>query len=143
MRSNRVIATAAILALGLGLSACETSELGDKIQDKVNDMNLFGTAKKPLPGDRKEVFPQGVPGVTQGVPPDLMPGGAQANAQPPPPQEPAPPPPVKKKKKVAAKKRNPPPPNANPPADGVWPPPPNRNSNPPPPANGVWPPPPK
>lgn len=141
MRSNRVIVTAAVIALGLGLSACETSDLSDKIQDKLNDMNLFGTAKKPLPGDRKEVFPGGVPGVTQGVPPDLMPGGQQANAQPEqPPPQPAPPPPVKKKKKVAAKKKNPP--NANPPQDGVWPPPPNSNS-PPPPPNSVWPPPPK
>ncbi len=139
MRFNRVIVTAAVVALGLGLAACETSELSDKIQDKIQDMNLFGTDKKPLKGERKEVFPQGVPGVTQGVPPDLMPGGAQANAQPE--QPPAqPPPPVKKKKKVAAKKN--PPPNANPPQDGVWPPPPNSNS-PPPPANSVWPPPPR
>jgi hypothetical protein len=145
MRSNRVIVTAAILALGLGLSACETStsDWGDKIQDKLNDMNLFGTAKKPLPGDRKDVFPGGaVPGVSQGVPPNLMPGGQQANAQPEqPPPAPAPPP-VKKKKKVAAKKKNPPPPNSNPPADGVWPRAPNSNS-PPPPPDSVWPPPPK
>jgi hypothetical protein len=144
MRFNRVIVTAAILALGLGLSACETSDLSDKIQDKLNDMNLFGTAKKPLTGERREVFPGGaVPGVTQGVPPSLMPGGAEANAAPPPPPPPvAPPPPVKKKKKrVAAKKRNPPPPGATPPADGVWPAPPN--PNPPPPPNSVWPPPPK
>jgi hypothetical protein len=147
MRFNNVVVVAAILAIGLGLSACETStaDWSDKIQDKLNDMNLFGTAKKPLPGDRKEVFPGGaVPGVNPGVPPDLMPGGQQANAQPVPPPPPASPPaPVKKKKKVAAKKKNPTqtPPNANPAQDGVWPPP---NSNAPPqPDNSVWPPPPK
>lgn len=144
MRFHRVIVTAAIVALGFGLSACETSDLGDKIQDKINDMNVFGTAKKPLPGERREVFPGGaVPGVNPGVPPELMPGGQQANAQPvQPPPAPAPPPPVKKKKKVAAKKKNPPapPPNGGPPPDGVWPPPPN-NSAPPP--NSVWPPPPR
>jgi hypothetical protein len=142
MRSNRVIVVTAVVALGFGLSACEsmsTSDWGDKIQDKLNDMNLFGSNKKPLPGDRKEVFPQGVPGVSQGVPPDLMPGGQQANAQPEQPPPPAPPP--VKKKKVAAKKKNPPPPGANPQQDGVWPAPPNSNA--PPPSEGVWPPPPR
>jgi hypothetical protein len=38
----------------------------------------FGT-KKPLPGQRKELFPGGVPGVSRGVPPDLVKGN-----QPPP-----------------------------------------------------------
>jgi hypothetical protein len=33
----------------------------------------FGT-KKPLPGERKELFPGGVPGVSRGVPPDLVKG---------------------------------------------------------------------
>ena len=61
MRCDRVAVTAVALALGLALSACETSDLGDKIQDKINDMNLFGSNKKPLPGERKEIFPQGVP----------------------------------------------------------------------------------
>jgi hypothetical protein len=142
MRSDRAIVTVAALALGLGLSACETSNWGDKIQDTFGEMNLFGTAKKPLPGERKDVFPQGVPGVTQGVPPDLVKGNqASLETQPAAPPQPAPPPP--KKKKVAAKKkvpRPPPPAEGAAPADGVWPAPP---SSAPPPADGVWPPPPR
>jgi hypothetical protein len=49
--------------------------------------------KKPLPGERKELFPGGVPGVTKGIPPDLVKGN-QATAlqdqqdEPPPPEEP-------------------------------------------------------
>jgi hypothetical protein len=36
----------------------------------------FGT-KKPLPGERKELFPGGVPGVSRGVPQDLVKGNQQ------------------------------------------------------------------
>jgi hypothetical protein len=39
----------------------------------------FFNAKKKLPGDRKAVFPEGVPGVTQGIPSELVKGN-----QPPP-----------------------------------------------------------
>jgi hypothetical protein len=45
----------------------------------------FGT-KKPLPGERKELFPGGVPGVARGVPSELVKGN-----QPPPGAEDAPP----------------------------------------------------
>jgi hypothetical protein len=64
-----------VVAVGLafGLAGCETSDLLDKVQD----LNPFGTAKTPLPGDRRVVFPEGVPGVQQGVPPDLMKGAQQ------------------------------------------------------------------
>jgi hypothetical protein len=33
--------------------------------------------KKKLPGERKEVFPGGVPGVTQGIPPEYLKGNQQ------------------------------------------------------------------
>ena len=36
--------------------------------------NLIPDTKKKLPGERREVFPGGVPGVSQGVPPELMKG---------------------------------------------------------------------
>src|SRR5712671_5250929 len=36
----------------------------------------FGNKKK-LPGERKPVFPEGVPGVTRGVPPELMKGNQE------------------------------------------------------------------
>jgi outer membrane biosynthesis protein TonB len=56
----------AVLAAGLALplSACETFDL----------MNLIPDTKKKLPGERREVFPEGVPGVSKGVPPELMKG---------------------------------------------------------------------
>src|SRR6202165_5085181 len=52
---------ACALALALLLSGCEYLE------------NLMDN-KKPLPGERKAVFPEGVPGVPQGVPPELVKG---------------------------------------------------------------------
>ena len=70
MRSNRGLLTLSVLALSLSLGGCETME------------DWFST-KKPLPGDRKAVFPSGVPGVPQGVPPELVQG-----YQPPPEPEP-------------------------------------------------------
>ena len=45
------------------LSACE----------QIENFELFDTKKK-LPGERKPVFPDGVPGVTSGVPPEMMKG---------------------------------------------------------------------
>ena len=48
----------AVLAAGLALplSACESFDL----------TNLIPDSKKKLPGERREVFPEGVPGVSQG-----------------------------------------------------------------------------
>jgi len=41
----------------------------------LDKLDVFGlTKKKPLPGERRDVFPQGVPGVSQGVPPELTRG---------------------------------------------------------------------
>jgi hypothetical protein len=60
--------------LALGLSGCETSDLIDSVQAKVQDFNPFGVTKTPLKGERHEVFPGGVPGVEQGIPPNLMKG---------------------------------------------------------------------
>jgi hypothetical protein len=37
--------------------------------------------KKPLPGERKDLFPGGVPGVTRGVPSDLVKGNQAAALQ--------------------------------------------------------------
>ncbi|HKY87367.1 MAG TPA: hypothetical protein VJL90_11450 [Pseudorhodoplanes sp.] len=60
------LARTALLAAGLALplSACETFDL----------TNLIPDTKKKLPGERREVFPEGVPGVSKGVPPELMKG---------------------------------------------------------------------
>ena len=72
MRLRRTVLTASLLALGLALAGCESFDPTD----------WFNT-KKPLPGDRKEVFPGGVPGVPQGVPPELVEGYKPPPEQPP------------------------------------------------------------
>lgn len=64
-RRLRRISTALLaIGLGLSLSACETFDLADMIPDM----------KKKLPGERRAVFPDGVPGVPEGVPPELVKG---------------------------------------------------------------------
>jgi hypothetical protein len=64
------------LGFAIGLAGAAASMAGcDKMSldpDKL-DFSLFDTKTK-LPGDRKEVFPGGVPGVTPGVPPELVKG---------------------------------------------------------------------
>jgi hypothetical protein len=35
---------------------------------------IFAAQKKPLPGERKPLFPSGTPGVAQGLPPELVKG---------------------------------------------------------------------
>jgi hypothetical protein len=79
-RLSRVVLIMAPLALILPLAACESFDI-----EKYTDFEIFNTKKK-LPGDRKPVFPSGVPGVTQGVPEELKKG----YQQPPEPATPAP-----------------------------------------------------
>jgi hypothetical protein len=55
--------TLALLGFGGALAGCESME---NFQ--------FWDTKKKLPGDRKPVFPEGVPGIEQGIPPELMKG---------------------------------------------------------------------
>ncbi|MCC7348656.1 MAG: hypothetical protein IT538_14795, partial [Variibacter sp.] len=48
----------AALLLGLGLAGCEaTQDLQDKFTGALHDFNPMGTAKRPLPGNRKALFP--------------------------------------------------------------------------------------
>src|SRR5882762_5992689 len=73
-RSQRLIAATVAIALcsvlagcgGGGLSSFDPSDLLD-----------FLDSKKKLPGERKPVFPDGVPGLEQGVPKDLYKGSRQ------------------------------------------------------------------
>src|SRR5215475_5837410 len=67
-RLSRVVLIVAPLALTLPLAACESFDI-----EKYTDFEIFNTKKK-LAGDRKPVFPGGVPGVTQGVPEELKKG---------------------------------------------------------------------
>ena len=74
----RVIPGAAALLMGLSLSACSGPSSSFDPTDWVSG-DWFGT-KTPIPGDRKPVFPQGVPGVPEGVPKELVKGNQQAAA---------------------------------------------------------------
>ena len=115
---HRVL-TAVALTVGLGLAGCDSFDPLDKFQD----WDIMGSSKTPLKGERRPVFPTGVPGVPQGVPPDLV-KGYQAPAEEPPPVVEAKPAKQPKPKKVASKPRRPPPQQAQPQEGDVWPEPP-------------------
>src|SRR5262245_53666749 len=99
---HRSLLSVATVALSLALVGCDTA---DKLQ-KLNDMVPLRDNKKPLAGERREVFPQGLTGLPQGVPADLVKGNQPPpDATPPPPPQAAVPPPAEKpkpKKKVQA-----------------------------------------
>lgn len=61
-------------ALALPVAAC--GALGGANDFDPTDLipTDFLNAKKKLPGERKPVFPDGVPGTTRGIPPDLVKG---------------------------------------------------------------------
>jgi hypothetical protein len=89
-RPQRLIATAVLIALSGALAGCGSTAGFDP-----SDLLDFLDTKKKLPGERKPVFPEGVPGLEQGVPKDLYKGSRQQvedpNAQaaaPPPAEEP-------------------------------------------------------
>src|SRR4051794_10685823 len=73
MRSQRLIAAAVVVALSGALAGCSSS-MGN--WDPTDLLDFLDTKKK-LPGDRKPVFPEGVPGLEQGVPKSLYKGSAQ------------------------------------------------------------------
>ena len=76
---HRVVLLAVFAAFATTLAGC-----ADFDPDK---LDVFGlNEKKKLPGERKELFPGGVPGVSQGIPPEYMKGN-----QPPPDAAQAPP----------------------------------------------------
>jgi hypothetical protein len=64
------MACAALVVIAPALSAC----------DALDTFELFDTKKK-LQGERKPVFPDGIPGVTAGVPPDLVKGYKEPEGQ--------------------------------------------------------------
>lgn len=80
------------LACGLALAGCDSFDPMDKFQD----WDIMGSSKPPIKGERRAVFPQGVPGVPQGVPPEMVKGYQ------PPPEEP---PPVVEAKEPKAKQK--------------------------------------
>src|ERR1700744_2365816 len=72
--SQRLIAASIVVALSVALAGC-SSNFGDNFDPM--DMFDFLDTKKKRPGDRKPVFPEGVPGLEQGVPKELYKGWAQ------------------------------------------------------------------
>lgn len=100
-RTPRLIAAAVLIAFTGVLGGCSSFDPSDMLD--------FLDTKKKLPGDRKPVFPEGVPGLEQGVPKEMYRGAQQ---QPDPnapavaalPTEPAPPEPAKPAKGAKAKK---------------------------------------
>jgi hypothetical protein len=62
----------AVLLTGLAIAAPTLAACSNFDMDK---LDIFGlNEKKKLPGERKDLFPGGVPGVTQGIPPEYMRG---------------------------------------------------------------------
>ncbi len=96
-RPQRLIAATVLAAIALALAGCSGGNF-----DPTDLMDVFDTKKK-LPGDRKPVFPEGVPGVEQGVPKDLY-KGAQQQQQDQPPVADVAPPPAPKSRKAAARR---------------------------------------
>src|SRR3954470_16990757 len=72
-RSQRLIAAAVVVALSGVLAGCSS---GLSNWDPTDLLDFLDTKKK-LPGDRKPVFPEGVPGLEQGVPKELYKGSRQ------------------------------------------------------------------
>jgi hypothetical protein len=100
-RPQRLIAATVLVALSSALAGCGSMGNFDP-----SDLLDFLDTKKKLPGDRKPVFPEGVPGLEQGVPKDLYKGARQVddpNAQVA--AAPAAPPPEEPKSKKGAKSK--------------------------------------
>src|SRR5437588_12892505 len=72
-RSQRLIAAAVVITLSGALAGCA----GGMSSFDPSDMLDFLDTKKKLPGDRKPVFPEGVPGLEQGVPKEMYKGAQQ------------------------------------------------------------------
>jgi hypothetical protein len=104
-RTQRLIAACVLIAFSGVLGGCSSGGFDP------SDLLDFLDTKKKLPGDRKPVFPDGVPGLEQGVPRDLYKGAQQQPDQPnaqaaaaaaPPPEPPPSKQAAKKKGKAAA-----------------------------------------
>ena len=73
-RTPRLIAAAVLIAFTGVLGGCSSFDPSDMLD--------WLDTKKKLPGDRKPVFPEGVPGLEQGVPKDMYKGAQQQQPDP-------------------------------------------------------------
>src|SRR6202022_3562953 len=103
--SQRLIALAVVIALSGALAGCGG---GGMSSFDPSDLLDWLDTKKKLPGERKPVFPEGVPGLEQGVPKDLYKGAQQQRDVPPVAEQP-PPPPAAPTKQAAKKGKGKPP----------------------------------
>src|SRR6187402_2310927 len=71
-RMQRLVSAAVLIALSSALTGCGSMTGWDP-----SDLLDFLDTKKKLPGDRKPVFPEGVPGLEQGVPKEMYRGAQQ------------------------------------------------------------------
>jgi hypothetical protein len=104
-RLPRILAFASLAAIAFALAGCgfDTSKFDPT--DLLDGM--FADQKTPLKGERKALFPEGTPGVQQGVPPELV-KGYQPPPETPPRDEDQPPAPAKPKAKAKAQASAPP-----------------------------------
>jgi outer membrane biosynthesis protein TonB len=126
----RALLVASAVALPLGGCANLDFDPGEWFAGE-----LF-SSKKPLPGERKPVFPEGVPGASKGIPPELVKGNELAVQE----VEPAPvtePVAIVEEPKAKPKAKPKPKPKPNTAArpveaeqDGVWPEPPQQQQQP-------------
>jgi hypothetical protein len=72
--TSRLLAAAFALCLAVPLSGCATPSWDP------TDLLDFLDTKKKTPGERKPVFPEGVPGINQGVPKEMVRGSAESRA---------------------------------------------------------------
>lgn len=72
-RSQHLIAVSILIVLSSALVGCS----GGLSSFDPSDLLDFLDTKKKLPGERKPVFPEGVPGLSQGVPKELYKGSNQ------------------------------------------------------------------
>jgi len=72
-RLQRLIAASVLIALSGAVAGCSSSVSS---WDPMDMLDWLDTKKK-LPGERKPVFPEGVPGLEQGVPKSLYKGASQ------------------------------------------------------------------
>jgi hypothetical protein len=106
-RLQRLIAASVLITLSGAVAGCSS---GISSWDPMDMLDWIDTKKK-LPGERKPVFPDGVPGLEQGVPKSLYKGASQQeidrqNAQAAAAAAAAPPPQEDAKSKRSAKSRS-------------------------------------